>query len=164
MALLNHTLLYTQGLRRAMPSRRWTRRWSTLFDRLIPRLRSLALAFDADHNSATDPLRARRSAVGKAIAICDGLLIRATEAHAASPMPIERGRSLLALGQVQRRRKAKTEARQALQDALDCFTEHGHQPFARLAGAELERGRRAGSDSVLTASEQRVADHRSRRA
>jgi ATP/maltotriose-dependent transcriptional regulator MalT len=86
------------------------------------------------------------------------LLIRATEAHAASPMPIERGRSLLALGQVQRRRKAKTEARQALQDALDCFTAHGHQPFARLAEAELERGRRAGSDSVLTASEQRVAD------
>ncbi|MBS2539577.1 hypothetical protein KGQ20_43235 [Catenulispora sp. NF23] len=73
-------------------------------------------------------------------------------------MPIERGRSLLALGQVQRRRKAKPEARQALQDALDCFTEHGHRPYAQLAEAELDRGRRAGAGSLLTASEQRVAD------
>ncbi|WP_194915470.1 LuxR family transcriptional regulator [Catenulispora rubra] len=86
------------------------------------------------------------------------LLTRAVEAHEASPMPIERGRSLLALGQVQRRRKAKTEARQALQDALDCFESHGHRPFAQLAEAELARGQRAGAGSVLTASEQRVAD------
>ncbi|WP_370384769.1 AAA family ATPase [Catenulispora sp. GAS73] len=86
------------------------------------------------------------------------LLTRAVEAHDASPMPIERGRSLLALGQVQRRRKAKTEARQALQDALDCFDSHGHRPFAQLVEAELARGQRAGAGSVLTASEQRVAD------
>jgi ATP/maltotriose-dependent transcriptional regulator MalT len=86
------------------------------------------------------------------------LLTRAVQAHAASPLPIERGRSLLALGQVQRRRKAKTEARQALQDALDCFESHGHRPFAQLAEAELARGQRAGAGSVLTASEQRVAD------
>ena len=86
------------------------------------------------------------------------LLTRAVQAHDASPMPIERGRSLLALGQVQRRRKAKTEARQALQDALDCFDAHGHRPFAQLAEAELARGQRAGAGSVLTASEQRVAD------
>lgn len=86
------------------------------------------------------------------------LLTGAAEADAASPMPVERGRSLLALGQVQRRRKAKTEARRALQEALDCFTEHGHRPFAQLAEAELARGRRAGAGSVLTASEQRVAD------
>ncbi|WP_370352519.1 AAA family ATPase [Catenulispora sp. EB89] len=86
------------------------------------------------------------------------LLTRAVQAHEASPMPIERGRSLLALGQVQRRRKAKTEARQALQDALDCFDAHGHRPFAQLAEAELARGQRAGAGSVLTASEQRVAD------
>ncbi|WP_228561307.1 LuxR family transcriptional regulator, partial [Catenulispora pinisilvae] len=85
-------------------------------------------------------------------------LTRAVQAHAASPMPIERGRSLLALGQVQRRRKAKPEARQALQDALDCFTEHGHRPFAQLAEAELDRGQRAAAGSLLTASEQRVAD------
>jgi DNA-binding CsgD family transcriptional regulator len=85
------------------------------------------------------------------------LLTGAVEAHAASPLPIERGRSLLALGQVQRRRKAKTEARRALQEALDCFTEHGHRPLAQLAEAELARGRRTGSGTVLTASEQRVA-------
>ncbi|NUR63543.1 MAG: hypothetical protein HOV87_33510, partial [Catenulispora sp.] len=86
------------------------------------------------------------------------LLGAAAQAHAASPMPVERGRSLLALGQVQRRRKAKTEARRTLQEALDCFTAHGHRPLARLAEAELARGQRAGAGSVLTASEQRVAD------
>ena len=86
------------------------------------------------------------------------LLTRAVEAHEASPLPVERGRSLLALGQVQRRRKAKTEARQALRDALDCFDAHGHRPYAQLAEAELARGQRAGTGSVLTASEVRVAE------
>lgn len=86
------------------------------------------------------------------------LLTGAVDTHARSPMPIEHGRSLLALGQVQRRRKAKAEARQALQDALACFTTHGHRPFAQLAEAELARGQRARTGALLTPSEERVAD------
>jgi DNA-binding CsgD family transcriptional regulator len=78
--------------------------------------------------------------------------------HERSPLPLESGRSLLALGQVQRRRRAKAEARQALQAALECFTALGAKPFTELARVELGMGRRARDGSVLTPAEQRVAD------
>lgn len=80
----------------------------------------------------------------------------AVAAHRACPFHIELGRTLLALGQIQRRRKARTEARRALDEALDCFETIGAVPFADLVRAELGKGRRG--DGELTPTERQVAD------
>jgi DNA-binding CsgD family transcriptional regulator len=83
-------------------------------------------------------------------------LAAAVAAHRACPFRIELGRTLLALGQIQRRRKARTEARRALDEALDCFETIGAVPFADLVRAELGKGRRG--DGELTPTEHQVAD------
>jgi DNA-binding CsgD family transcriptional regulator len=90
----------------------------------------------------------------------------AVAAHRTSPFRLELGRSLLALGQIQRRRKSRTEARRALDEALDCFETIGALPFIDLTRAELGKGRR-GTDTAdgnltagatLTPTERQVAD------
>ena len=78
--------------------------------------------------------------------------------HERSQFRLELGRSLLTLGQVQRRRKARGPAREALQAALDLFTALGATPFVQLTHAELTKGRRSASATELTASERQVAD------
>ncbi|HWG23848.1 AAA family ATPase [Actinospica sp.] len=85
----------------------------------------------------------------------------AVAAHRTSPFRVELGRSLLALGQIQRRRKARTEARRALDEALNCFETIGAVPFIDLVRAELGKGRRGGDGSgaaALTPTERQVAD------
>jgi len=82
----------------------------------------------------------------------------AVTAHQASPFRLELGRSLLALGQTQRRRKARAEARQALDAALACFEAIGAVPFADLARAELGKGRRGSGGEALTPAEEQIAD------
>jgi DNA-binding CsgD family transcriptional regulator len=104
------------------------------------RIDGLALAADGDLDAATTALR------------------RAVSCHERSPMPLELGRSLLALGQVLRLRRATAAARRTLQDALDRFTELGAVPFVRLAQAELDRAQRTRTRGALTASERQVAD------
>ncbi|WP_163569497.1 LuxR C-terminal-related transcriptional regulator, partial [Fodinicola feengrottensis] len=86
------------------------------------------------------------------------LLEQAVRAHEESQLPLERGRSLLALGQVQRRRRTKQQARKSLQAALDCFTELGAVPFVALAAAELDRIEPARGNTGLTRAEQRIVD------
>lgn len=74
------------------------------------------------------------------------------------PLPFERGRALLALGQVQRRGKQKRAARESLEAALAVFEQLGARLWAEKARAELARiGGRARTDG-LTATEQRIAD------
>jgi DNA-binding CsgD family transcriptional regulator len=72
--------------------------------------------------------------------------------------PFERGRTLLALGSVQRRSRRKRDARDTLERALGIFDELGANLWAQQARAELERisGRRPGT-SRLTTTEERVA-------
>lgn len=82
----------------------------------------------------------------------------AVTAHRACPFPLELGRSLLALGQTQRRRKARTESRQALEAAQSCFDGIGAVPFADLARAELGKGRRGSGGEALTPAEEQIAD------
>jgi DNA-binding NarL/FixJ family response regulator len=72
-------------------------------------------------------------------------------------MPLERARTLLALGQLLRRRKERRKAREAFQEALAEFERVGAGCWAERARAELARVpvRRAPSD--LTPTETTIA-------
>ena len=75
------------------------------------------------------------------------------------PIPLERGRSLLALGAAQRRARQKRAAREALEAAQATFEEMGAAVWAERARDELSRvGGRVPSSSELTAAERRVAE------
>lgn len=91
-----------------------------------------------------------------------GALVMAEAAlahHDRLPMPFERARTLLLIGQLQRRQRKKESARIALRDALATFEELGSQLWAERARAELTRSRGAPARALgLTASEQRVAE------
>ncbi|WP_331461071.1 AAA family ATPase [Micromonospora tarapacensis] len=87
-------------------------------------------------------------------------LTEAVALHRASQLRLEWGLSLLALGQVLRRKRAWQAAREALHLAAVRFTELGAPTY--LAQAEAERavvGRmRSGPSGTLTRTEQRVAE------
>jgi DNA-binding CsgD family transcriptional regulator len=94
-----------------------------------------------------------------------GDLEAAIEAHEAaltehdrSPQPLERGRTLLALGATLRRAKRRREARERLTAALDLFDALGAPLWSEKAAAELARipGRTPGATG-LTETEQRIA-------
>ncbi|HEY6068343.1 MAG TPA: helix-turn-helix transcriptional regulator, partial [Gaiellaceae bacterium] len=75
------------------------------------------------------------------------------------PLPLERGRTLLALGQVRRRAKQKRAAREALEAAQATFAEFGAERWAERAAAELRRiGGRTRERWELTSTERRVAE------
>jgi DNA-binding NarL/FixJ family response regulator len=74
-------------------------------------------------------------------------------------MPFERARTLLLLGQLQRRQRKKDAARATLSAALEAFEALGTPLWAARARAELDRSSGAPSQSLgLTPSEQRVAE------
>jgi DNA-binding NarL/FixJ family response regulator len=78
--------------------------------------------------------------------------------HERSPQPVERGRTLLALGATLRRAKRRREARERLTAALDLFDALGAPLWSEKAAAELARipGRTPGTTG-LTETEQRIA-------
>lgn len=79
--------------------------------------------------------------------------------HDRLPMPLERARTLLLFGQLQRRRRLRDPAAASLRAAASVFEEMGAALWVARAEAELARvkGKR-GDGTVLTASEQRVAE------
>ena len=86
-------------------------------------------------------------------------LQRALAEHNRGPMPLERARTLLALGSVQRRARQRRAARESLQQAHATFEELGAALWAEKAHAELQRiGGRTASAGELTPAEQRVAE------
>jgi len=88
-----------------------------------------------------------------------GRLESAALAEGVVPMPLERGRTLLVLGSVQRLARRRRAARETLQRALGVFEELGAALWTARAHAELRRiGGRAPSSSELTLTEQRVAE------
>jgi DNA-binding CsgD family transcriptional regulator len=104
------------------------------------RCRALILAAEGDVSGAERALR------------------RALIAHERLPMPIERGRTLLALGRVRRRLRERRAAKRVLEQALAIFESAGSALWAAQAREELGAlGLRAGPRDVLTASEERVA-------
>jgi DNA-binding CsgD family transcriptional regulator len=116
---------------RALP-RPWIREVSS-------RSRGLLLAARGDLDSAT-------AAMHDALEMHDGL-----------EMPFERGRTLLALGQVLRRRNERRAARAALEEALATFEQLGVQPWADRARGELARLPLRRAPSGLTPTEENIA-------
>ena len=139
----------------------------------------LALGRPDEANRLTDRLeqegQALRSPSACAAALrCRGLLAAATgssedalarfeRALAASeqvPIPFDRARTLLAYGAALRRAKRRSDARTALEAALDSFVQLGAQLWTERARAELARiGGRAPAAGGLTPTERRVAEH-----
>jgi DNA-binding CsgD family transcriptional regulator len=105
------------------------------------RCRALLLAARGDLNAATATAE------------------RAMTEHDRLPMPFERARTQLLLGQLQRRQRHRDAAAATLGEALQTFEQLGTPLWADRAKADLARGtsgrRRA---EGLTPSEQRVAD------
>jgi DNA-binding CsgD family transcriptional regulator len=78
--------------------------------------------------------------------------------HDRVEIPLDRGRTLLALGMALRRAKRRREARETLEDALGVFEQIGAALWAARGRAELERiSGRAPSAGALTPAEKRVA-------
>jgi DNA-binding CsgD family transcriptional regulator len=104
------------------------------------RIDALAAAWAGDLDGAAESARA------------------AVAAHLSSPLRVELARSLLALGRIERRRKARKHSRGALARARDLAAGIGHQPLLAEIERELPRVAAAWSGTGLTATEQRVAD------
>jgi DNA-binding CsgD family transcriptional regulator len=84
---------------------------------------------------------------------------RSLSEHERGLRPLDRARTLLAIGMVERRAKQKRAAREALQDALAIFEQLGARLWAERARDELARiGGRASSAGELTPAELRVAE------
>jgi DNA-binding CsgD family transcriptional regulator len=84
---------------------------------------------------------------------------QAMSQHDRLPMPFERARTQLLLGQLQRRRRKKEAAAASLGDALSTFERLGTVLWSARTRAELSRlgtGASAGTD--LTPTENRVAE------
>jgi DNA-binding CsgD family transcriptional regulator len=78
--------------------------------------------------------------------------------HAEVDLPLDRGRTLLALGAAQRRLKRRREARETLEAALALFEGIGAALWADRARAELKRiSGRAATPGALTPAEEKVA-------
>ncbi|MBM2823613.1 MAG: transcriptional regulator, luxR family, partial [Thermoleophilia bacterium] len=99
-------------------------------------------------------LAASEGRLDDAIAAC----AKAIEWHARVELPLDRGRTLLALGAAQRRAKRRREARETLEEALGIFERIGAALWAERAHAELRRiSGRAPMPGALTPAEERVA-------
>jgi DNA-binding CsgD family transcriptional regulator len=82
----------------------------------------------------------------------------ALECHDRVDLPLDRGRTLLALGAAQRRLKRRREARATLETALSVFERIGATLWAERARAEARRiSGRAATPGALTPAEERVA-------
>ena len=101
------------------------------------------------------------------IAVAEGHLDRAEaileaslEHAAACGVPLELGRSLLVLGEIQRRRQKKAAARATLARALEVFEQIRAPLWAHLAKREAARigGRRSAAGGDLSEMERRIAD------
>jgi DNA-binding CsgD family transcriptional regulator len=82
----------------------------------------------------------------------------AVAAHGSSPLRVELALSLLALGRIERRRKARSQSRAALAQAMELAAEIGHRPLLAEIDRELPRVAAARSGTALTATERRVAE------
>ena len=78
--------------------------------------------------------------------------------HDRLPMPFERARTLLVVGQLQRRRRLISAAAQTFSEALREFERMGAAVWADRARAELTRTPMGGGATGLTAAERRVAE------
>ena len=128
-----------------------SRRISVWLRELGGRLRRPALTGDADRIDAL--LCAAAGDLDSAAASAQA----AVTAHGSSPLRLELARSLLVLGQVERRRKARGQSRAALRRAHELAIKMGHRPLIGEVLREMPRVAAERSGSELTATERRVA-------
>lgn len=83
---------------------------------------------------------------------------RAVIEHKRLPMPFELGRTLLVLGQIQRRSGSRREARSTLSRAVSMFDGMGASAWADRARTELARIGVRGAPQGLTTNEHQVAE------
>jgi DNA-binding CsgD family transcriptional regulator len=84
---------------------------------------------------------------------------RAVQAHRALDMPVERGRTLLAMGRLCRRRNERQRAQAVLAEAVGVFETAGASSWAAVAAGELRRAQgRRGSPQRLTPTERHIAE------
>ncbi len=83
-------------------------------------------------------------------------VLRAMDEHDRLPMPFERARTQLLLGQIQRRRRHRKAAEAALTEALEAFNRIGTLLWSQRAHAEL--GSASGHEFALTPAEHRAAE------
>jgi ATP/maltotriose-dependent transcriptional regulator MalT len=127
----------------------------------------LIVALERNGNRLDRPWMRAMGARGRAMLLAaggdiDGAHEHATAAlthHDSLPMPFERARTQVLLGQIQRRQRRKEAATNNLREALAAFESMGVVQWAERARAELARADVAhlGTDE-LTPSEQRVAE------
>jgi DNA-binding CsgD family transcriptional regulator len=146
--------------------------WGDLFEALVS-LGKLEHAQSLLANLERHRLATERPGTGPVLARGRGLVLAASgsldEAVAsleealrlrqARPAPLERARTLLALGEVQRRAKQRRAARETLNEALEGFESLGAQLWVERARKEIARiGGRSPSGGDLTVSERRLAE------
>jgi DNA-binding CsgD family transcriptional regulator len=122
---------------------------------------------------AENAARLDRPSAIAAAARCRGLLLaqageleraleeleNAVQISEAVPIPLERGRALLANGAIHRRARHKRAARESLTSALAVFEQMGAEIWAERTRAEIGRvGGRAPASGELTPTERRVAE------
>jgi DNA-binding CsgD family transcriptional regulator len=97
---------------------------------------------------------AARGELEDALAACEQALLR----HEALPMPLERARTLLTRGVIERRARKRGRAKKSFEEALEVFEASGARLWAERARAELGRvGLRRSSGNELTEGERSVA-------
>jgi len=111
-----------------------------------PALTGYADRIDALVAAAADDLDAAAGSAQAAVA-----------AHESCPLRLELARSLLVLGQVERRRKARQRSRAALRRAWELAAEMGHRPLLAQIEREMPLVAAARAGNELTAAERRVA-------
>jgi DNA-binding CsgD family transcriptional regulator len=117
-------------------------------DRLnLPGCRALAARCDALIHAHGGDLKRAQDSLLQSVQLMDEL-----------EMPLERARSLLALGVARRRARQKASAQQALTEALDIFTAAGAPLWAGRVRNELDRAAGTHGGGELTAGERSVAD------
>lgn len=147
--------------------------WGDLFEALVSlgeleRAHSLLADLDA-HRHAVE-----RPGTAPVLARCRGLVLAASGSvnegvasldealrlQAARPAPLERARTLLALGEIQRRANRRLLARKTLQAAVTSFESLGAQRWAERARREIARigGRAATAGGELSETERQIAE------
>jgi DNA-binding CsgD family transcriptional regulator len=85
-------------------------------------------------------------------------LARALDAQEGLPMPVERARTLLALGRLHRTQRRRKAARRVLEEAREILVAAGSPLWRARVEDELARlGRPASDSTALSPSEERVA-------
>jgi DNA-binding CsgD family transcriptional regulator len=102
--------------------------------------------------------RALLEAAAGNLASAQGAAEQALVAHERLPFPFELGRTLLVLGQVQRRRGERRAARETLRRSLEVFERIGARPWAEMAEIEIRRIGVRRAPEELTENELRVAE------